>query len=988
VSTPQQDTSYRFSGDASDLLAELVRIRTALSQTGKDADGAGQKTEDSFNKSKSAADRFVESLRREYEAIGKTRDELLRMRGAELGVSEATDKLIHQINAKKVVMGGAAKQTGLAAHEVAQLNMQLTDVFVQLQGGTNPFTILLQQGGQVKDMLGGIGPALQKIGALFTPVRIGILAGAAAVGTLVGALVIGRNESIEFDKALLMTGNRAGATAGDFDRLSQKVRDNTAATISSAREAVQAAISTGQFGPLAIGPVAQAVAVLAERTGEKAEDIAKDFARMSDGVAKFAAEKNKSLNFLTVAQYKYLRALEATGQAERAQAELATLIAERVGKKLPHELGSLERGWLSVKKAASEAWDAMKGIGRAETVDDQIANTVAQLAAAKAALDNPRSTRSREQRQQVVDSVQGRLTELGRRALRERENATATAEAAAENQRLIREQQSAHIDATVALDRAGFTSRQAIAEFARTKELDANERAYTQLEINLTQYLQRRTALEQQSIDAKLAAINVEIGLEQRRVSDSPDDEIAKKARITDLETKRVAVLRERYELEKQLRNGFDNIPGRGEAQTPGQQFAQFERGQQQATQAAFDQRTLAARQAARDLVETNRELGIELIRDDRTRAEAQLAIEEERIRKTLDLGAMSADEQKKVEGELAQWRVNRMALLNEQMKPQFARLLEEWRNTSKRMREEGDEFATGLLRGGEDAFVQLGKTGKLELSSLLDFANEMLFRKLYRDTIGPALENGIKWVTEQVFGKSDASPAVDPSKLAAQVAQEQMTASVTASSLALKSLDSIGVTPATGSIGRMAIAADQAAQALAQIATTSGGGGGGLAGLLGGMFNGAGGGAGGGGFDAGSQPIPATFAANGMAFARGVHQFALGNAFSNKVFNQPTMFRFGNGGANLGIMGEAGDEAVMPLRRGPGGRLGVSLWNGARGGSGSPTVHQQVTYHVAAGVSPAMLAAAMEINNQRTKGEVMQSFMRNGDMRRASERF
>ena len=31
-----------------------------------------------------------------------------------------------------------------------------------------------------------------------------------------------------------------------------------------------------------------------------------------------------------------------------------------------------------------------------------------------------------------------------------------------------------------------------------------------------------------------------------------------------------------------------------------------------------------------------------------------------------------------------------------------------------------------------------------------------------------------------------------------------------------------------------------------------------------------------------------------------------------------------------LSIMGEAGPEAVMPLQRGPGGRLGVAMWGGA----------------------------------------------------------
>ena len=56
-----------------------------------------------------------------------------------------------------------------------------------------------------------------------------------------------------------------------------------------------------------------------------------------------------------------------------------------------------------------------------------------------------------------------------------------------------------------------------------------------------------------------------------------------------------------------------------------------------------------------------------------------------------------------------------------------------------------------------------------------------------------------------------------------------------------------------------------------------------------------------------------------------GAHaRFAGGGAFTNQVISAPTMFRFKEGGQfKLGEMGEAGPEAVMPLR-GPSGGDGV----------------------------------------------------------------
>jgi lambda family phage tail tape measure protein len=67
-----------------------------------------------------------------------------------------------------------------------------------------------------------------------------------------------------------------------------------------------------------------------------------------------------------------------------------------------------------------------------------------------------------------------------------------------------------------------------------------------------------------------------------------------------------------------------------------------------------------------------------------------------------------------------------------------------------------------------------------------------------------------------------------------------------------------------------------------------------------------------------------ATYNKFGNAFGHdGIHPFAKGGAFTNRIYNQPTPFMFGSGGA-FGVMGEAGDEAVMPLARTSSGELGV----------------------------------------------------------------
>jgi lambda family phage tail tape measure protein len=68
--------------------------------------------------------------------------------------------------------------------------------------------------------------------------------------------------------------------------------------------------------------------------------------------------------------------------------------------------------------------------------------------------------------------------------------------------------------------------------------------------------------------------------------------------------------------------------------------------------------------------------------------------------------------------------------------------------------------------------------------------------------------------------------------------------------------------------------------------------------------------------------------AANGATFSNGIAKFASGG-----VVSSPTLFKFADGGTTrTGLMGEAGPEAILPLSRGPGGKLGVMASGGGGG--------------------------------------------------------
>jgi lambda family phage tail tape measure protein len=94
--------------------------------------------------------------------------------------------------------------------------------------------------------------------------------------------------------------------------------------------------------------------------------------------------------------------------------------------------------------------------------------------------------------------------------------------------------------------------------------------------------------------------------------------------------------------------------------------------------------------------------------------------------------------------------------------------------------------------------------------------------------------------------------------------------------------------------------------------------------------------------FNPGAFSMP-KLAANGATFANGIAKFASGG-----IVSSPTLFKFADGGTTrTGLMGEAGPEAIMPLKRGADGSLGVQA-NGLReamdrqqgGGGGSPVLN------------------------------------------------
>jgi lambda family phage tail tape measure protein len=98
---------------------------------------------------------------------------------------------------------------------------------------------------------------------------------------------------------------------------------------------------------------------------------------------------------------------------------------------------------------------------------------------------------------------------------------------------------------------------------------------------------------------------------------------------------------------------------------------------------------------------------------------------------------------------------------------------------------------------------------------------------------------------------------------------------------------------------------------------------------------------------------------ANGAAFGAGrVAAFARGG-----VVDGPTQFPMRGG---VGLMGEAGPEAIMPLTRGADGKLGVRAGGG---GGGTVQVTMNISTPDAAGFQRSQSQIAAEMNRAIARG-------------------
>lgn len=913
-------TQLAVAVDGTGVTAGVENIKKSLDTLGQKAVAVGKQASDGIDgigtgagptaaKIDAATRNMVGSIQRQIaamEAGSKSGADYYRVLAGQRGIDTSAlkpyldqlDAITAKHKAAQSALGGTAPaldKVGVSAAQTAAamrgVPAQFTDIITSLQGGQGPLTVFLQQGGQLKDMFGGAGAAARALSGyvvgLISPFTVA--AGAGAAFAL--AMYQGSQQTAELNKALILTGGSIGKTTGDLQAMAAAIAQSNGSQ-AQASAALAAAVESGKVPAQSLRDVGDASVIMARVLGVSIEDAVGSFVKLADEPAKASAKLNEQYHYLSASTYQRIRDLEEQGRKEEAaglaQSTYANATNERL-RQVESQTSVLRRAWNLLWADVMKTWDAMEGIGRAKSTTDMLGDAQSRLAArqARSALPGTDAAYAKG-----LAKDQAEVAELSRKLLGEQERSYAQAE----------------------------RSR------AETEKIAAIQRLADQKKATRSRADQRKDEIEQLDRDAK--AVSLSKSEYDKRVSDINEKykdakgpkSAAAKAFQDDAGTKYLETLRQQAAVLQEQLSGAGKL---SDAEREQAKFAQLIADIKGKDQLTAEQKSLMA---ARDKIAaqlqinvlTEREIAFQkiLADDAKRRADAEKATANAvagnrvRIADSMDRQREQADDRLGVIGMGGQAAEELRA--RQQVEREYARLqaqltVEAARNATL----EGEAYKQGTrdiaaaraqaLGINADYYGRLREMqGDWSLGAAQAIAN-------YRDESANVYKQ-VEQLTGNAFrGMEDA-----------------LVSFATTGKLSFKSLAN-------------SIIADLVRiQVRASITSAIGGAGGGaLSSLIGGITGGLSGSSAaslanviGGDDKLGSMISLARYASGGVLSSQGL------SAYSGRIVDKPTIFPFAKG---AGLMGEAGPEAIMPLKRGADGKLGI-----AGGGGGDVQVNIQ----------------------------------------------
>lgn len=813
--------------------------------------------------------------------------------------------------------GNTAKQTAAALRGVPA---QFTDIAVSLQGGQAPLTVLLQQGGQLKDMFGGIAPAAKALGGYVLGLINPFTVAAAAVGALTLAYYKGSQEADEYNKAIIFTGNSAGTSATQLASMAEQV-SATVGTTGAAAEVLAKLAGNGKIASGSFEEITEAALQMEKSTGKAIDETIAEFAKIAKDPVAAAKELNDQYNFLTASVYSQIVALKEQGDTIGAAKLLtdtyADTIKNRTGE-VTANLGLIEGAWQKIKAAAAGAIDATLDVGRTQSIDSQIANFQKILEGRKSGGflssffgdelgANSQSTKFLEQ--QIV-LLQKRKEEI-----------TAGAKADADRAKTERD----GIDASLrlkAISDSNLTNEEKrnklIKEYKRDVEAlrKANPNDPLVQEAVVSKTIQN---IKDKNKDPKAAtsAVNLTEFNDSKNQLSLILGEYKNAQKELEAAQKAGLVTQEDYLLKRQalIGNERDEVTAAYQAEISSLEAAKGKASTSAAQRIQLDQKISDARA---NMVKAQKEADSEL-EVIATNEQGRLAKQAQAIKVYTDAldqqnvalrraggraadGVGRGDRENAINGEL-----NGIADRSNQQRLDLARdRADKARNMSA---EEYQAKLDAINRSESD----------LSETVLSNYEQMSAAQSDWRNGATSAFSNylesarNIAGQTRDLFSNafSGMEDAVVNFAMTGKLSFADFTKSI------LADMARIATRQASSALLSSLVGAGASYFGGAASASSAGSTAAGYSGDLSGF-------------------TPGSIQANGGAWSGGVQMFANGAAFTNSVVSKPTAF--GMAGGQTGVMGEAGPEAIMPLTRTAGGQLGVRAISG--GGSGGGNVY------------------------------------------------
>ncbi|HAK3431439.1 TPA: phage tail tape measure protein [Salmonella enterica] len=798
---------------------------------------------------------FIRSLKEQAAAQNLSRAELLRIKAAELGVSNAADVYIRKLDT-------AAKSTHALGLKSAQARREIGVLIGELARGN--FGALRGSGITLANRAGWIEQLMSPKGMMLGGLVGGV---AAAIYGLGRAYYEGAKESETFNKQLILTGSYAGKTTGQLNEMAKSLAGN-GVTQHDAAGVLAQVVGSGAFTGQAVDMVSRTAARMQQAVGQSVDETVRQFKRLQDDPVNAAKELDKTMHFLTATQLEQIRVLGEQGNTADAAKIAMSAYSEEMNKRMAdvHDnLGWVEKAWNAVGNAAKWAWDRMLDIGREETLDEKIAALQKKISnggmqVGKAfipvsqqdmdELKRLQDEKFKKSLKDAQDKAERDYQETQKR--RNEENAALDRENETEAMRHTRE-----INRINAMQYADASKRNAAIERENERHKKAMERQTKKPKANhndegsrlLLQYSQQQAQVEGQIAAARLSTTE--------KITEAHKQLLAFQQRIADLSGKKLtadekSVLTHKDEIEQALR-GLD--------------ISQQALQHQNALNDLKKKTVTLTSQLAEEEAKVRQQHALALATmgmgdEQRGRYEERLKIQQQYQDK---LEQLKRDSQAKGTYGSDEYRQAELAL-----QESLDRRLAEWADYNAKVDAAQGDWTLGVSRALDNISTQGSNVAGMTENAFTNAFNSMA------DAIGNFAVTG-----KLNFRSFTVSILADLAKMEARIAASKLLGSVLA-------MFGFG-TSAGGSTPSGAYSS----AALSVIPNADG----------------------------------------------GVYRSAGLSQYSGSIVNRPTFFAFARGAA---VMGEVGPEAILPLRRGTNGKLGVA----AAGAGGMIMFSPQ--YHIA----------------------------------------